>query len=74
MHWRGKWQPTPLFVRGESQGQGSLVGCRLQGRTELGTTEATLQQQQARSIPLLKTCCVCSLEVGTRAFGNEDRF
>ena len=34
MHWRRKWQPTPLFLPGESQGQGSLVGCRLWGRTE----------------------------------------
>ena len=46
MHWRRKWQPTPVFLPGESQGQGSLVGCRLWGRTELDTTEATLQQQQ----------------------------
>ena len=29
------------FLRGESQGRGSLVGCRLWGRTELDTTEAT---------------------------------
>ena len=28
MHWRRKWQPTPVFLPGESQGQGSLVGCR----------------------------------------------
>ena len=34
MHWRGKWQPTPVFLPGESQGRGSLVGCRLWGRTE----------------------------------------
>ena len=40
-HWRRKWQPTPVFLPGESQGQGSLVGCRLWGRTELDTTEAT---------------------------------
>ena len=46
MHWRRKWQPTPVFLPGESQGQGSLVGCRLWGRTESATTEATLQQQQ----------------------------
>ena len=24
MHWRRKWQPTPVFLPGESQGQGSL--------------------------------------------------
>ena len=31
MHWRRKWQPTPVFLPGESQGQGCLVGCRLWG-------------------------------------------
>ena len=41
MHWRRKWQPTPVFLPGESQGQGSLAGCRLWGRTESNTTEAT---------------------------------
>ena len=41
MHWRRKWQPTPVFFPGESQGRGSLVGCRLWGRTESDTTEAT---------------------------------
>ena len=39
MHWRRKWQPTPVFLPGESQGLGSLVGCHLWGRTELDTTE-----------------------------------
>ena len=28
IHWRRKWQPTPAFLPGESQGRGSLVGCR----------------------------------------------
>ena len=46
MHWRRKWQPTPVFLPGESQGRGSLVGCRLWGRTESDTTETTWQQQQ----------------------------
>ena len=46
MHWRRKWQPTPVFLPGEFQGQGSLVGCCLWGRTESDTTEATWQQQQ----------------------------
>ena len=41
MHWRRKWQPTPVFLPGESQGRGSLVSCRLWGRTESDTTEAT---------------------------------
>ena len=29
MHWRRKWQPTPVFLPGESQGWESLMGCRL---------------------------------------------
>ena len=33
--------PTPVFLPGESQGQRSLVGCRLWGRTESDMTEAT---------------------------------
>ena len=41
MHWRRTWQPTPVFLLGEAQGWGSLVGCRLWGRTESDTTEAT---------------------------------
>ena len=40
MHWRRKWQPTLILLPGESQGRGSLVGCRLWGHTESDTTEA----------------------------------
>ena len=54
MHWRRKWQPTPVFLPGESQGRGSLVGCRLWGRTESDTTKATQQQQ-------LSLCCSIGL-------------
>ena len=43
--WRRKWQPTPVFFpgesQGESQGQRSLLGCRLWGRTESDTTDVT---------------------------------
>ena len=64
MHWRRKWQPTPVFLPGESQGRGSLVGCRLWGRTESDTTEATQQQeQQQHSISIfvlsLKEFSIC---------------
>ena len=38
---RRKWQPTPVFVPGESQGQKSLVDCCVWGRTELDMTEVT---------------------------------
>ena len=36
-----QWDPTPVFLPGESQGRGSLMGCHLWGRTESDTTEAT---------------------------------
>ena len=42
MHWRRKWQLTPVFLPGESQGRGNLVGCHLWGRTESDTTESDL--------------------------------
>ena len=41
MNWRRKWQPTPVFLPGESQGWGNLVGCCLWGRTESDMNEAT---------------------------------
>ena len=53
MHWRRKWQPTPVFLPGESQGRGSPVGGRLWGRTESDTTEATQQQQQQLAVLVL---------------------
>ena len=46
MHWRRKWQPTPVFLPGESQEWGSLVGFHLWGCTESDMTEVTQQQQQ----------------------------
>ena len=45
------WQPTPVFLPGESQGQ-SLVGCHLWGRTESNTTEVTYQQQQQKRLSM----------------------
>ena len=39
--WRRKWQPTPVFLPGESHGQRSLEGCSPWGRKESDTTEAT---------------------------------
>ena len=41
MHWRRKWQPTPVFLPGESQGWGSLVVCHLWDHTESDRTEVT---------------------------------
>ena len=36
MHWRRKWQPTPMSLPGDSQGRGSLLDCRLWGHNRVG--------------------------------------
>ena len=41
MHWRRKWQPTPVFLPGESHGQRSLVSYNPWGRKQLDTTGYT---------------------------------
>ena len=58
MHWRRKWQPTPGFLPGESQGRGSLVGCHLWGPTESEMTKVT-QQQQQHCLFQSRFVCVC---------------
>ena len=68
MHWRRTWQRTPVFLPGGSQGGGSLVGCRLWGRTESDTTEATQQQQQV----LLSKASVCGAVAFTRLVRVEN--
>ena len=48
MHWRRKWQPTPVFLPGESQGQGSLVAAVygvVQGQTRLKQLSSLLFSQ-----------------------------
>ena len=44
--WRRAWQPTPVFLPGESHGQRSLAGCSPEGHTELEMMDMTKQQQQ----------------------------
>ena len=39
MPWRKEWQPTPVFLPGESHGRRGLVGCSPWGHSELDTTE-----------------------------------
>ena len=38
-YWRRNWQPTPVFLHGESHGQRNLGGYSPQGLKELDTTE-----------------------------------
>ena len=60
LHWRRKWQPTTVFLPGDSRGWRSLVGCCLWGRTELDTTEATQQQQQSPFYYYFSMLCGCT--------------
>ena len=43
--WKRKWQPTPVFLPGESHGQRSLVGYNSWGLKELDTTEQLTQKR-----------------------------
>ena len=52
LHWRRKWQPTPVFLPGESQGRGNLVGCHLWGCTESDMSDVTWQAVAAAVCPL----------------------
>ena len=69
MHWRRKWQPTPVFSPGESQGWRSLMGCCLWGCTELDTTEVTWQQAAA-SLVSNGPCLVPFLNFGIFIFST----
>ena len=58
LHWRRKWQPTPVRLPGKSHGQRSLVGCSPWGHYESDTTETGTQVSwqlpalQVDSLPL----------------------
>ena len=79
MHWRRKWQLTPVFLPGESQGQWSLVGCHLWGPTESDTTESdlaaaagelTLMSPTFPVGPLQGSFCAVSLKQVKPKFGS----
>ena len=61
-HWRRKWQPTPVFLPGESQGRGSLVSCRLWGCTEsqLKRLSSSSMQSQHSFLKLVQPLILCS--------------
>ena len=76
MHWRRKWQPTPVFLPGESQGWGSLVGCLLWGPQS--QTRLKRQQQQQQPVNLRTILLAVHLEnwetMPTYAFVIEKKF
>ena len=62
--WRRAWQPTPVFLPGESHGQRSLAGYRPWGRKELDTTEATEHTHahtHTHTTDQVQHCCMISL-------------
>ena len=62
----------PVFLPGESQGWGSLVGCHLWGHTESDTTEATQQQQQGTRSHMLELIKSSHAITKDPACSNED--
>ena len=69
--WRRAWQPTPVFLPGESHGQRGLAGCGPWGRTESDTTEVVKQQQQQLSTG--ETLNNFSQDQETLAYGPASR-
>ena len=57
--WRRVWQPTPVFLPGESHGQRSLAGYSPWGRKELDTTEAP---EHACALALVPWGIYCKME------------
>jgi len=66
MHWRRKWQPTPVFLPGESQGQRSLVGCHLWdlrvGHDWSDLAAAAAVAQTVKNLPAMQETRVRSLD------------
>ena len=52
--WKRAWQPTPVFLSGESHGQRTLAGYSPWGRRELDVTEVTYLAR-TRTVGLLET-------------------
>ena len=74
MHWRRKLQPTPVFLPGESQGLGSLVGCRLWDRTELDMT-SSLAAAAAELVKEIRPACHSRfMESHSHSLGMVDDF
>ena len=49
--WRRAWQPTPVFLPGESHGQGSLVGYSPWAHKESDNTEHTHIHEHTQTHP-----------------------
>ena len=78
MHWRRKWQPTPVFLPGESQGQRSLVGSSalcgvaqsLTRLTELSSSSSHSRAPQSSRVYLLLEAASCCSPLGLQSLGS----
>ena len=68
MHWRRKWQPTPVFLPGESQGRGSLVGFCLWGHTESDWSDLAAAAADVVIVVFLLNMCLWTEVFLKRAF------
>ena len=68
--WRRAWQPTPIFLLGESHGERSLEGYSPWGHKELDTTQHSTAQQQGKApefaFPTSSGWCCCSSGIAVR--------
>ena len=80
MHWRRKWQPTPAYLPGESQGWWSLVGCRLvcgvaQSRTRLKRLSSSSSSRITLGLPWWlsdnESTYQCRSSIGQRGWGKK---
>ena len=65
---RKAWEPTPVFLPGESHGQRSLVGCSSQGHKQSDTTETT---KHTHTHPVTNTTELLSRFNGFKVFQNQ---
>ena len=72
MDWRRKWQPTPVFLPGESQGRGSLVGCpwlkRLSSSSSLNCSTCGCSAVGTEYNELFCRLCYCCKKTDSNCF------
>ena len=71
MLWRRKWQPTPVFLPGESHGQRSLAGCNPWALSNSRGQRGSLPQTR-RGLTLLSQLCTSWLSSHGRGLGPRD--
>ena len=71
-HWRRKWQPTPVFLPGESQRRGSLVAA-VYGVAQSRTRLSSSSSREFSHIPVTRTWCFYCYGFGFQSPVEEQR-